>query len=91
MTIVTFGFYISVVMKFKFIKSKRIQWYLLYWYIFWIFVDGYCPKGWIAHAQYCYQFHTDPSEYRSWDDARDACEQGHNSSSYGELVSIHDE
>ncbi|XP_028395191.1 uncharacterized protein LOC114519267 isoform X2 [Dendronephthya gigantea] len=53
--------------------------------------DGYCPEGWIAHAKYCYQFHTDPSEYRTWDDARDACEQGHNSSSFGELASIHDE
>ncbi|CAB3985203.1 macrophage mannose receptor 1-like, partial [Paramuricea clavata] len=53
--------------------------------------DGYCPKGWFAHAQYCYEFHTHPSEYRRWSDARDACELGHNSSSYGELVSIHDE
>ena len=55
------------------------------------FPDGYCPEGWIAHAQYCYEFHTNPAEYRSWDDARDSCELGLNSSSYGELASIHDE
>ena len=54
-------------------------------------LDEYCPDGWVAHAQYCYEFHTDPREYRTWEEARDACELGHNSSAYGELVSIHDE
>jgi hypothetical protein len=59
--------------------------------ITYIFVDGFCPKGWIPHAQYCYEFHTDLGEYRSWDDARDSCKRGHNSTFYGELVSIRDE
>ena len=51
-------------------------------------LDGYCASGWIAHGRYCYQFHTDPSEYTSWINARDACRQGRYSSELGDLVRI---
>lgn len=55
------------------------------------FSDSYCAPGWVVNGRWCYEFHTDPSDYRTWFDARDACERGHNSSDYGQLVSIADE
>ena len=58
--------------------------------LFSIHSDGYCPPGWIAHNGHCYQFNTDPNEYKSWFNARDACRQGLYSSEHGDLVTIHD-
>ncbi|XP_028395163.1 uncharacterized protein LOC114519252 isoform X2 [Dendronephthya gigantea] len=53
--------------------------------------SGYCPPGWFQNGGYCYEFHTNKNEYRSWYDAKSTCEQGTNSSSVGELVSITNE
>ncbi|XP_046846401.1 uncharacterized protein LOC124440117 isoform X2 [Xenia sp. Carnegie-2017] len=52
---------------------------------------GYCSEGWIHNGKYCYQFHTDKTDYKAWRDAKRACEQGKNSSTYGELASINTE
>ena len=51
-------------------------------------LDGFCAPGWVANGKFCYEFHTDDTDYKSWMDAKNACEQGKNSSSVGELVSI---
>ena len=56
-----------------------------------MYLDGYCAPGWVANGQFCYEFHTDDTDYKSWIDAKNTCERGTNSSSVGELASIGNE
>ncbi|CAB3993328.1 Hypothetical predicted protein [Paramuricea clavata] len=53
--------------------------------------NGYCDPGWVPNGQYCYEFHNDESDYKTWRDAKNTCEKGTNSSAIGELVSITNE
>lgn len=45
----------------------------------------------MANGQKCYEFNTDESDYKTWRDAKNACEKGTNSSAVGQLVSITNE
>ena len=50
---------------------------------------GSCNEGWVNYDKSCYRIVSDPLQ--SWQNARDVCRRGVNSSMNGDLVTVNDQ
>jgi len=50
---------------------------------------GNCKEGWVNYGESCYRIVSDPPQ--SWQNARDVCKRGLNSSMNGDLVTVDDQ